>query len=101
MEFIYVLRLVPRLLDEENWTDKEHRIVERHFLRLQQLVKEGKVVLAGRTLVTDDRKMGIVILQVDSEEEARRIMENDDAVKEEIMTAELFPFRIALNRSDL
>ena len=30
--------------------------------------------------------------------EARTILENDDAVKEKIMTAQLFPFPIALSR---
>lgn len=42
--------------------------------------------------------MGIVILEVDSEEEARELMENDPAVKEGVMEATLFPYRVALIR---
>ncbi|MBA3713719.1 MAG: hypothetical protein H0W76_14890 [Pyrinomonadaceae bacterium] len=96
-QFIYVLKLIPRLLDEKKWTARDSQIVERHFRRLQQLHKEGIVVLAGRTLnESDPNQMGIVILSVESEKEARAIMENDDAVKEKIMTAQLFPFGIAL-----
>ncbi|MGH9941382.1 MAG: YciI family protein [Pyrinomonadaceae bacterium] len=96
-QFIYVLKLIPRLLDEKNWTEKDGQIVGRHFRRLKQLHKEGKVILAGRTLnETEPSQMGLVILAVDSEAEAKAIMENDDAVKEKIMTAQLFPFSVAL-----
>jgi uncharacterized protein len=96
-QFVYVLKLTPRLLDEKNWTQQESLIVGRHFRRLQQLLKEGKVILAGKTMNdTDPSQFGVVILEVDSEEEARKIMEEDEAVKEKLMTAQLFPFRVAL-----
>lgn len=95
-QFIYVLKLIPALLDENNWTEREEKIVNKHFVELQELLREGKLVLAGRTLNMDEKTFGIVILEVDSEEEARTIMKNDPAVAEEIMTAELFPYRVAL-----
>lgn len=96
LQFIYFLKLIPELIEDNNWTERENDIVERHFLRLQGLVKEGKVILAGRTLNTDPE--GIVILEVDSEEEANKLMENDPAVKEKVMTARLLPYRVALIR---
>lgn len=96
LQFIYFLKLIPELIEDNNWTERENDIVERHFLRLQGLVKEGKVILAGRTLNTDPE--GIVILEVDSEEEATELMENDPAVKEKVMTARLLPYRVALIR---
>ncbi|HYE73521.1 MAG TPA: YciI family protein [Blastocatellia bacterium] len=96
-QFIYVLKLIPRLLDEKNWTQQDGEIVGRHFRRLQKLHKEGKVILAGRTLnESEPSQFGVVILEVDNEQEARKIMEEDDAVKEKIMTAQLFPFSVAL-----
>lgn len=95
-QYIYVLKLIDRLLDEENWTEKENNIVKEHFETLQKLNKEGTVILAGRTLNTDPDSFGIVILEVENEKEARGIMENDAAVKEGIMTAKLYPYRIAL-----
>ena len=98
-QYVYVLKLIPRLLDEKNWTEQDGRIVGRHFRRLQQLHKEGKVVVAGRTLnESEPTQFGIVVLEVGSEAEARKIMEDDDAVKEKIMTAQLFPFSVALIR---
>ncbi len=96
--YAYVLKLVPRLLDEKNWTEADNQIVERHFVRLQQLLAEASLVLAGRTLIQNPEGFGIVIFTAESEQEARRIMESDDAVKEGIMTAQLFPFRVALIR---
>jgi uncharacterized protein YciI len=96
MQFLYRLSLVPRLVDDENWTDEDNAAVGRHFKRLQDLLKEGKLVLAGRTQVRDP--MGIVILEVGSEEEAHALMESDPAVVGGVMTAELFPYRVALMR---
>ena len=96
-QFIYVLKLIPRLREEKNWTKEDGEIVGRHFRRLQQLHKEGKVILAGRTLnESEPSQFGVVILVADSEAEARKMMEEDDAVKEKIMTAQLFPFSVAL-----
>ena len=97
-QFIYVLKLIPYLLDEANWTEKEEDIVNRHFNSLQSLLKEGKLILAGRTLNMDEKTFGIVILEVDSEIDAENIKNSDPAVAEGVMTAELFPYRVALIR---
>jgi len=95
-QFVYILRPVPRLQKEEAWTEEEERVVGRHFAMLQALLKEGKLVLAGKTSGLDERTFGIVILEVDDEETAIGIMRNDPGVSEGIMTAELFPYHIAL-----
>lgn len=97
-QFIYVLKLVPYLYDENNWTDKEEEIVDRHFKYLQELLSDGKLVLAGRTLNNNETTFGIVIFEAETEEEAQNIMKSDPAVAAEIMTAELHPYRVALIR---
>lgn len=94
--YMYTLQLVPPLLNQDNWTEKENRIVEEHFQRLKQLRDEGVVIFAGRVSTMDPEGFGIVIFKADSEEDALAIMENDPAVREGIMTVELFPFNIAL-----
>jgi uncharacterized protein len=98
LQFLYQLKLIPALLNEANWTEREEDIVQHHFEVLQGLLQEGKLILAGRTLNMDPTGMGIVILEVESEKEARDLMENDPAVKEGIMEATLFPYRVALIR---
>ncbi len=69
-----------------------------HFHRLQELHRQGKLILAGRTLNEDETTFRIVILEVESEAEARNLMETDPAVVKGIMTAELYPYRVALIR---
>jgi uncharacterized protein YciI len=95
-QFIYQLKLLPELLLEENWTERENQIVNEHFQMLESLCDSGKVILAGRTLNMNETGFGLVILEVDSEEEAQYIMSSDPAVKHGIMTATMFPYRIAL-----
>lgn len=77
-------------------TPEEGQIVSEHFNYLKGLVDAGIVFLAGRTLNIDNSSFGIVIFTAGSEEEARRIMQNDPAVKGWVMRAELYPYRVAL-----
>ncbi|MBW3110771.1 MULTISPECIES: YciI family protein [Bacillaceae] len=100
MEFIYVLKLIPRLYQEENWTAVDEGIVQRHFERLKELTDSGTVILAGRTLNEEENAFGIVVFEADDEKQAKAFMEEDPAVKEGIMTAELFPYRVALLRKN-
>lgn len=98
MQFLYKLKLILPLLDEENWTERENKIVGEHFTKLQSLVNKGVVILAGRTLNEDESQFGIVIFEAENEEEAKIIMNSDPAVEKGIMTAELFPYQVALMR---
>ena len=98
-QYIYVLKLIPSLLNPDNWTEREETIINRHFLKLQELLEQGKLILAGKTSGIDEKTFGIVILEAESEAYAMTIMENDPAVAEGVMTAELFPYQVALARS--
>jgi uncharacterized protein YciI len=82
----------------EGATDAERDVIARHFAHLERLTDEGVMVLVGRTLTTDERTFGICIFEAASDEDARQIMDDDPAVREGVMSAELFPFRIALIR---
>ena len=77
-------------------TPDEDTIVSEHFQYLRALTVQGVVLLAGRTLHTDETSHGLVILEANSEEDARTLMENDPAVKAGVFSAELFPFSVAL-----
>jgi uncharacterized protein len=96
MQFLYKLKLIPRLHDKADWTDEDNNIVHEHFKVLQSLLKENKLILAGKTANLDASTFGLVILQVDNEGEAREIMDKDPTVAGGIMTAELYPYSIAL-----
>jgi uncharacterized protein YciI len=97
-EFIYVFDPIrPELVtDPDAWTEEDERIFEAHFAYLKQATEEGVVLLAGRA--QDGVGPAICIFEADSEEEARRFMENDPFVAGGLMRASLHPFRAALVR---
>ena len=95
-EFIYVLRLVPRLYADKNWTKEDNGVLERHFARFQEAIKSGQLILAGRTKEPGDKTFGIAIFRASDEAAARAFMEADPAVLGGLMTAELHPFAVAL-----
>lgn len=97
-QFIYVLKLIPRLLKESNWTDADNEIVGSHFAHLQSLLAEGRLILAGKTEGLDEKTFGIVIFEAYDLESAQKQMMHDPAVQEGIMDAELYPYTIALMR---
>jgi uncharacterized protein len=90
----YLYQIKPIRSDfMKNQSQEEKNALEAHFFYLQDLLQEDKLVLAGPCL---DASFGVVILQNVDNEEANRIMVNDPAIVHEIMTGELFPFRISL-----
>ena len=95
-EFIYVLRLVPRLHDDKNWTKEDNAALDQHFSRFQEATKSGQLILAGRTKEPGDKTFGIAIFRASDEAAAKKFMETDPAVVAKLMTAELHPFAVAL-----
>jgi uncharacterized protein YciI len=97
----YLYRLTPTRAGmlSDGPTEHEARVVDSHFRYLQELASDGPVALAGRTLNSDASSFGIVIIEAD-EPTARSIMTNDPAVREGVMSAQLFPFRTALRGGD-
>lgn len=77
LQFIYKFDPIrPELVtDADAWTDEEHRIAEANYAYLQKATQEGFVLLAGRS--QDGVGPAIVIFEAESEEAARKFMEND------------------------
>jgi uncharacterized protein YciI len=96
--YIYVLRLTAKFQDEHAWTKEDHAVALRHFERLKAAAEHGPVILAGRTEEAADKTFGIVIFEAPDEKAARAFMENDPAVKSGLMTADLHPYMIAVQR---
>ena len=95
-EFIYVLKLVPRLYDNKNWTKEDNAALDRHFTRFQEAAKSGQLILAGRTKEPGDKTFGIAIFTASDDAAAKEFMESDPAVVAKLMTAELHPFYVAV-----
>ena len=74
--------------------------LDRHFARFQHSIQTGELILAGRTSEPGDKTFGIAILEAKDEVAARAFMESDPAVVAGLMTAELRPFTVALQRKN-
>jgi len=77
-------------------TDEELGVWGVHFERLQRLLADGTLVLAGPTLGSVNT--GIAVFEAPDEESARRIMEEDPAIASGIARGELRPFAVSLLR---
>jgi len=95
-EFLYTLHLVRGDMLRTGPTESEQEVVAEHFAYLQDLNQQDVIVLVGRTLTTDENTMGLAVFRAPSEDAARQIMKGDPAVKQGVMTATLYPFKVVL-----
>jgi len=101
MEFLYRTLATRAGMVTEGPNDAEKAIIEQHFDYVKSLTDRGIVLVFGRTQNRDAGAFGIVIFRAGSNEEAQSIMKNDPAVKQGIMRAELYPYKVAgLNARD-
>lgn len=77
----------------ENMTPEEEKVMTDHFYYLKDLVKKKKVYLAGPVF---DPVFGLIILSVDSEAEARELMDKEPSVAAGVHTYEMHEMRASL-----
>jgi uncharacterized protein YciI len=94
-EWIYFIH-PPREDFAATMTDAEQAVWGEHFERLQRLLADGTLVLAGPTL--GRKNTGIAIIEAPDEDAARRLMEEDPAIASGFAEGELRPFRLSLLR---
>ena len=99
-QFIYVLHLVPRLYDDKAWTAEDKAAVDRHLANFKAAVQSGQLILVGRTMEPGDKTFGIAIFEAADETAARKFMESDPTVMAGVMSAELHPFAVFLQRKN-
>lgn len=93
MQFLIIKR--PRQNFIETMTEEEAEIMSKHFVYLQEKLREGKLILAGPVTTGE---FGLSVVETESEEEAVEIMNNDPAVLSGIMTPTIYPYRVSLLR---
>src|SRR5262245_38758603 len=94
-EWIYFLH-PPRENFAATMTDEETAVWGVHFERLQRLLADGTLVMAGPTL--GQTNTGIAIIEAEDEDAARTIMAEDPVVSGGYARGELRPFRVSLLR---
>jgi uncharacterized protein YciI len=95
-EWLYILKVTRLEMLTEKSIEEEDRIVGEHFEHLKRLKEEGITILMGRTTDDDETTMGLVVFRDENEAEARRILESDPAIRNGVMSATLYPYRIAI-----
>jgi len=96
MQFVYIVRAVRIEMVTKGPTPQESKVLDEHFAYLEELTKRGTALLVGRTTNNDEHTFGLCVLEAESEPAARELMNKDPAVWQNVMTAELYPFRVAL-----
>ncbi len=94
--YIYRNELVP-VIRQDGFSAEDQKIMSKHFEYLKSYMEAGKLLLAGPC---EDRAFGIAIFYAESDAEARAFMNNDPAIRDGLMTAEVHPFRLSLFRCD-
>jgi uncharacterized protein YciI len=92
--FDFLLTLRPGRPDFiATMTPEEHATMQRHRAYADRLYEQGKIIFGG---VATDGSIGILVLRVESEEEARQIRKADPAVIAGIGDTEIHPFRVGM-----
>ena len=94
-EWIYFLH-APRENFAATLTAEEQAVWGVHFERLQRLLEEGTLIMAGPTL--GPVNTGIAVIEAPDEDAARTIMEEDPVIAGGFADGELRPFRVSLLR---
>ncbi|SRR6266496_1774179 len=77
------------------------RLVDKHFKRLQALTQQGVCIFSGHSLNTDETAFGIIVVRVDSESVARKIIDDDDLVKAGLVQGTVLPFQVVTSEKDV
>ena len=96
LEFLYKIKPTRPEMLIVGPTDHEAELVSQHFNYLQTLLDKGILILAGRTQNTDESSFGRVIFRAVSKMVSQKIMHRYPAVKQGVMKAELFHYKVAL-----
>lgn len=78
--------------------EQEDKVMSDHFHYLKSLLEQNKLFLAGPTLILED-PFGIIILEAETEEQAKELLENDPSIKAGIQKiADFRPIRLSLTK---
>jgi uncharacterized protein YciI len=94
-EWIYFIH-PPRDDFAATMTDDEKAVWARHFERLQRLLADGQLILAGPTLGRINT--GVAVFEAPDEDAAQQVMAADPAISSGYARGELRPFRVSLLR---
>lgn len=90
--FMYTLRPARPEMLIEGPTAEEQALAGRHWMHSQELLRQGTIIFAGRTLDAGPGTFAMVVVRADSLDSARAIMDGDPAVREGLFRATLYGY---------
>lgn len=91
--FAYTLHPTRLAMLTEGATAEERTIAAQHWSYSQQLLAQGVLVFAGRTLVSTADSFAMVVVRAASLEAARTMAEADPAVRGGVFRATVYPYQ--------
>jgi len=94
--FLYTLRPIRLAMLTDGATPDERAIAAQHWAYSQNLLAQGTLIFAGRTLQRDPTTFAFVVIRAPSLDAARVLAERDPAVAGGVFATEVFPFQPVL-----
>jgi len=93
--YVYILKYTEEFRKNIQWGSRELGFAQEHVSYIKELAEDNKAYLLGRTTNVYDADMfGVIVFEAASMEEAKKILDDDPLVKNNIMQGTLSPFSI-------
>jgi len=91
--FLYTLRPARLAMLTEGPTPEEQALAARHWTYSQDLLSQGILIFAGRTVQRDPTTFAFAVIRAPSLDAAHALAERDPAVAGGVFATEVFPFQ--------
>jgi uncharacterized protein YciI len=91
--FAYTLHPTRLAMLTEGATDEERALAAKHWTYSQQLLTQGTLVFAGRTLAQTGDSFAIVVVRAATLDAAREMANADPAVRGGVFRATVYPYQ--------
>ena len=91
--FLYTLRPARLAMLTDGATADEQVLAAKHWAYSQELLTQGTLIFAGRTLNRDHTTFAFAVVRAPSFDAARALAERDPAVAGGVFAADVFPFQ--------
>ena len=92
--FLYEITLFDRYKHKSMWTEREHNIQKEHIAYLDSLTHNGVLQMAGIIEQGLENHKGMIILETESYEQAKKIATSDPSVLNGMMSVQIRPINI-------
>ena len=91
--FLYTLRPARLAMLTDGATPHEQALAAEHWKHSQELLTQGTLIFAGRTLQRDPATFAFAVVRAASLDAARALAERDPAVAGGVFATDVFPFQ--------